>query len=225
MGETYIVFPSQGAQRDRVHVLVEDERERDDKVEEAESFGAEVEREDLDRVRDGERTERERVRRRKEKDEHNDGVARRDRPMLRILCKTDRLRHVAQHHQTGRGEDEDSTPETVHGVRGVQSREETPDLDGAVDDELSARIGDADLVQDFGEVVREETVAGPLGEEGHGDDDAHTFAVSRGRDERFPADVGRDGAVELEGGLDFLEFKLHDGVLSTWISVRRKQNL
>ena len=205
--------------------MVEDERERDNKVEQAQSFGAEVERQDLDRVRDGERTERERIRRRKEKDERNDGVSRRDRPMLRILCKTDRLRHVAQRHQTGRAEDEDSTPETVHGVRGVQSRDETPDLEDTVDEELSARIGDADLVQDFGEVVREETVAGPLGEEGHGDDDAHAFTVSWGRDERFPADVGGDGPVELEGGLDFLEFELHDGVLSAWISVRRKQSL
>jgi hypothetical protein len=205
--------------------LIEDEREGDDEVEEAEPFGAEVVRQDLDCVGDGERTERERVRRRKEKDEYDDGVARRGRPMLRILCKTDRLRQVARHHQTGRGEDEQSTPETVHRVGGVQSPHETPDLDAAIDEELGARIGNADLVQNFGQVVREETVAGPLGEESHGDDDPHAFSVTRGREERFPADVGSDGPVELEGGLDFLEFELHDGVLSKWISVRWKQSL
>lgn len=102
--------------------------------------------------------------------------------MLRIFRKTDRLRYVAQHHQTGRSKDEASTPESIDRGRCVQSREKTPDLEESVDEELGARTGDADLVQDFGEVVREEAVAGPLGEEGDSDDDPHAFTVTWGRE-------------------------------------------
>ena len=47
---TYIVLPPQRVQRNRVHVLIKDERERDHKVEDTEAFGPEVERQDLDRV-------------------------------------------------------------------------------------------------------------------------------------------------------------------------------
>ena len=78
--------------------MVEYDRNRDDKTEKREPFGAEVERQDLDRVRDGERIERERVRRRKQEDKHDDGVARRNRAMLCILGETDRLCHVGQRH-------------------------------------------------------------------------------------------------------------------------------
>ena len=131
------------------------------------------------------------------------------------------MRHVEQGHETGRGEEEESTPKTVDSVRGIQSADETPDLEDAVDEELGTRIGDTDLVQDFGEIVRNETVPGPLGEEGDGDDDAHAFAVARGHDERFPANVGRNGPVELKGGLDFVELELHDRILSVRISVCR----
>ena len=194
--------------------MVKDECEGYGEVEETESFGTERERQDLDCVGDDERAKREGVRRRKEKDERNDGVSRCDRAVLGVFCETYCLCHVEEHHQAGRGEEEESTPETVDGVRGVQSQDKTPDLDHAVDKKLSASIGDADLVQDFGEVVREETVAGPLGKEGDGDDDVHAFTIAWGREERFPTDIGGNGLIELEGSLDFVEFKLHHRILS-----------
>ena len=91
-------------------------------------------------------------------------------------------------------------------------------MEGAVDEQLGAPIGDPDLVQDFGEVVREESVSRPLGEESYSDDDAHAFAVSWGREERFPADVGGGGLVELESSLDFVELELYDRILSEYFN-------
>ena len=146
---THIVFPPQRVQRDRVHVLVKYERDRDDKIEEAEALGTEMEWQDLDCVRNGERGERERIRRRIEKDECDHGVARCGRPVLSIFCKAYRLCHVEQRHQTCRGEDEGSTAVTIEGGRGVQPVDEAPDLDHAVDKQLRARTRDADLVQHF----------------------------------------------------------------------------
>ena len=42
-------------------------------------------------------------------------------------------------------------------------------------------------------------------EEGDGDDDGHTLPVTRSGPESRPANVGRDGAVELDASLDLVE--------------------
>lgn len=58
---THVVLPADVLQRDRVHVLVEDERDGDREVEHVEALGAQRERQDLDRVRHDERRERQAV--------------------------------------------------------------------------------------------------------------------------------------------------------------------
>jgi hypothetical protein len=59
--KTYVVFPAERVERDRVDVLVEDEREGDDKVEDGEALGAELVGEDFERVGNDERGEGETV--------------------------------------------------------------------------------------------------------------------------------------------------------------------
>lgn len=77
---------------------------------------------------------------------------------------------------------------------------------------LCVVVLDADEGQNLVEIVRGKAVAGPLGEEGNGDDDAHTSPVARGGDERLPTDIRGDLTVEGEGGLDLLEFVFHERI-------------
>jgi hypothetical protein len=58
---THIVLPRNVVKRNRVDVLVEDERERDGEVEDVEALGTNGERQDLDGVRDDERSKRKAV--------------------------------------------------------------------------------------------------------------------------------------------------------------------
>lgn len=55
---------------------------------------------------------------------------------------------------------------------------------------LNRRIGNADSVEHSAEVVGDETVPGPLREEGNGDDDAHTASVACLHEERLVTNVG-----------------------------------
>lgn len=55
---------------------------------------------------------------------------------------------------------------------------------------LNGRIGDPDGVKYLAEVVRDEAVTGPLGEEGDGNDNAQTTSVSWVHEERLVANVG-----------------------------------
>ena len=54
---TYVVFPCNGIEGDRVDVLVEDERDRNDEVEDVETLSTKAVWQDLDSVHDDERRE------------------------------------------------------------------------------------------------------------------------------------------------------------------------
>jgi hypothetical protein len=129
-----------------------------------------------------------------------------------------------EHANAGRDEEE-ATARAVDHERGTDSPEQVPNLKNTVDEELDRRVGDANRVEDLVEVVGDETVAGPLGEESERDDDAHTLAVAGGHDERLVADVGGDGAIELDGSLNFLVLVLHERVLVVAVSVVVRERL
>lgn len=214
LSATYVVLPSQGVKCDRVDVLIKDEGERNDKVEDVEPFGTEVVWQDFDRVRDDEGRERNVVCSIEEEDECNDSMSSCSGLMLSILGEANRLCRVEQGHQTSRKQEEEAATQTVDHQRREHGPAQVPDLQDTVDEELSACTGDTDLVEDLGQVVRDETITRPLREEGHGDDDAHALAVSGGGNERLPADILSDRTFELEGGFDFLEFILYERVRS-----------
>ena len=110
-------------------------------------------------------------------------------PMQRKLRRTHRLhREEDRHARRGRQEQEPAPPAVDLEARKHRPAQ-VPDREDAGDEQLDLCVRDADRVEDLGEVVRDEAVAGPLGEPGDRDDDAHPLAVAGGRDERFPADV------------------------------------
>lgn len=55
---THVVLPTNVAECDRVDILVEDERKRDGEVEDVETLGTEMERQNLDGIGNDQRSER-----------------------------------------------------------------------------------------------------------------------------------------------------------------------
>ena len=110
-------------------------------------------------------------------------------PMQRKLRRTHRLhREEDRHARGGRQEQEPAAPAVDLEARKHRPAQ-VPDREDAGDEQLDFRVRDADRVEHLGEVVRDEAVAGPLGEPGGRDDDAHPLAVAARGDEGLPADV------------------------------------
>jgi len=98
------------------------------------------------------------------------------------------------------------------------SDKQVPDLETTVDDILSVGVGVANSVQSLVEVVRHDTVTGPLGEEARCDTDEHAVAVTLCLPEDRPA-LRLELLLELESGVDFLDFELDELVLLVSIGV------
>lgn len=140
-------------------------------------------------------------------------------PVKRIRSRTGGLHREENGHAGGGGDEEQTTASTINHEGGEHGPGEVPDGEDALNEELDSPAGDADCVENLGKVVRDETIARPLREEGQGDNDPHTLTIARSREERLVADIGGDGAVELDGGLDFLELVLDERVLLVTIGV------
>ena len=93
---TDVVLPSEGVQRDRVHILVKNERDRHHKGKDVEPLGAEAERQNLDRVRHDERRKRDIVRGVKQKYERDHRMSGCSGPVLGVLGKAHRLGRVKE---------------------------------------------------------------------------------------------------------------------------------
>jgi hypothetical protein len=87
------------------------------------------------------------------------------------------------------------------------------DLQDTVDEELFTLTGDSDTVKDFGEVVRDETVTGPLREKGDSDNNPHSLEITLSLEQ---GDVGRlclGLLFDPQSFLDFLVFELDQWVV------------
>jgi len=144
---------------------------------------------------------------------------------LRVNGGASSLETEHDDHTGARGQEQDTTTDPVNHKRGEESPEQVPDLKDTVDEELDGGINDADGYEDLVEVVGDETVTRPLGEESKGDDDPHASPVSRGGEEGLPADGRCDLAIELDGGLDFLEFIPDKGIFPVTVGVVVRQDV
>ena len=98
-------------------------------------------------------------------------------------------------------------------------------MEDAVDKELNRRIGDANGVEYFGEVVGDEAISGPLGEPSESEDNRQTLTVTRGLNQGRPTNGSSNGPVEIDGGLDFFVFELNETILFVSIGVVVGQDL
>ena len=92
----------------------------------------------------------------------------------RARCEDD---ECPQHANT-RKEPESTTTSTVDHDRSKNGGEEVEDLQNAVDQGLMERIGDANGVEDKGQVIRDDTASRPLGD--HGNEKCHSKSLSVG---------------------------------------------
>jgi len=220
-----VVLPPNGSEGDRVNVLVEDEGEGDDEVENVETLGTNRVGQDFDGVGDDERGEGNIVETVVEEDESNDCVAGGFVLVEGVLGGANGLEQEHDEHASGRGQEKLSTTETFAHEGSGYCDEQIPDLETTIDTELGEWVGDTDGVENFGKVVRNETVAGPLREEGEGNDDPHAAEVTTGGEEGFVANVGGDGTIKLDSSLDFLEFVSNEGVSIVTTSVPESEDL
>jgi hypothetical protein len=117
-------------------------------------------------------------------------------------------------HSDSTGQEQESSSESVdhHGTEdggGVVS-----ELQDSVDEGSGLGLGDTDRDEDRVQVVRDETVTGPLGEEGDGDNDPHPLQVTPTLEQAEPARALSGFPLEVDGGLAFVEFVLGKRVRS-----------
>ena len=124
-----------------------------------------------------------------EEDERDDGVRGGLGAVEGVLRRADGLHGEEDRHADTRDQEEEATADALDLERGEHGPAQVPDGEDTSDEQLDVRVGDADRVEDLVQVVRDETVPGPLREPGNGDDDAHPLAVALGRDEGLPANV------------------------------------
>lgn len=117
-------------------------------------------------------------------------------------------------HSDGTGQEQESSSESVdhHGTKdggGVVG-----ELQDSVDEGSGLGLGDTDRDEDRVQVVRDETVTGPLGEEGDGDNDPHPLQVTPALEQAEPGRALRSLLLKLDGGLALVELVLGERVRS-----------
>ena len=127
--------------------------------------------------------------------------------MLHVLRGADGPNDEGAQH-TGSGEKEElATTDLVDEEAHRHSDEQVPDLKNTVDDILGKDISIAELIENLVDIVRDKTVAGPLGEEARGHHDDHTVTVALGADEFFPS-IALEFLLESDCVADLGQLKL-----------------
>lgn len=132
---------------------------------------------------------------------------------LRREPKANGLGGPENDHADSAGQEQRTTTNALDEETSCNCDRKIPDLQNTVNEELSRRVRDANRVEDLVKVVGNKTVARPLREESNGNNDSDTPAVTWSREERLPANVSSDSAIEVKSCLNLLKFVLHKGVL------------
>lgn len=200
----------------RVNVLIEEQRDIDSEERDRKTLGANVVRQDLHTVADQKTRPGEIIGEVVDVDHGDDAVCGRLGSRNGISCRADGPDDESDEHSRGRDEEQaaaaDLVDEETHGQRDC----EVEDLQHAVDEILRYRVGVAYVVEDFGDIITDKSVTGPLAEKTGSQKDEETVAVAFGSDEFEPAGFV-EFFLEAEGVADFDEFELDDFVL--WVAV------
>ena len=101
------------------------------------------------------------------------------------------IRYVDNHHTEGGDEEHFATADFVDQERASNCNYPSPDTKSAVDLKLLLLICNTNLIEDFGEVVGDDGVAGPLREEAKSDEDQETVTIAFGFEEFKDAVPGK----------------------------------
>jgi len=211
-----IVLPLNVLESNWVDVVVEEESQVDEHEHDGHTTSTDLEWENLDGVTDKETGPSQVVTGIVEEDESDDGVTGSLGAVVGSVLGGDCPWNEHDEHTTSGGQEERTTTGTIDSESHRGSDKHVPDVENTVDDKLGVCIGDTNLVENGVDVVGNERVTRPLGEETGENADNHTMTVTLGGPEL------RDtlGKLGLEGNslLDLLEFekdKLVLGVSTT----------
>jgi hypothetical protein len=198
-----VVLPPEGLEGDGVGVLIEDDGTHDGEIHDGETLGADEEGQDLDGVGDEEGSVGDGVETVEDEDEGEEGAACTD--VLGILVGSGHGGDdgVGDQHTSGGDDEEGATTGAFDVQGGGDGDDEVVDGEDTVDEGLIVGVGDADTVEDLGEVVRDKTVSRPLGEDTNADDDPHAATISGSAEEIEPADAS-SLSLESKSLLDFI---------------------
>jgi len=219
-----VVLPLDGVEGDGVDVLVEEEGNVDHEEDDGHALGADVVGQDLDRVADQQAGPGQVVEDVVDED-HGDDTLACARVALDLRGPGQRSPDdKGQEHAGGGDEEEGAASDAVDEETLADGDDHVDDLEDTVDDELGLGVGDADLLEDNVDVVRDETVAGPLGEKTDGEQDDQTVTVALGLDQFHPA-VTLEFGLELESVLDLLHLEQDNFILHVTVGVNVGKNL
>jgi hypothetical protein len=154
-----VVLPLDGLEGNGVDVVVEEESEIDAQEHDSHTLGTDVVRQNLNRVSDQETREGDVVEDVVDEDESHDRVC------SSVSCsnleagRTDSLDNESAHHTSGRDQEKSATADLVDKETLSDSDDHVDNLQDAVDDKLSVGVGDANLVENESEVVRNQAVS------------------------------------------------------------------
>ena len=136
-----------------------------------------------------------------------------------VTSRADSLEDKEEQHANTRGDKKDPSSDPFDEEGSSNSPRQIPNLEDTIDEELDGCIGDTDSLEHFGEVVRDETITGPLGKPSDGENDRQTLTITGGPDQGRPTNGCSNSPVEIDCGLDFFVLVLNEGVLFVTVGV------
>lgn len=133
-------------------------------------------------------------------------------------------RYVDNEHAERRNEEHSATTKLVNHKRCTDGNDPTPNSETAVDNQLFLLRRDSDLVEDLEEIIRDDPVSRPLGEEAEADENKETMSVTLGLDE-FEDGVPSVFLFEGKGGLDFFKDELDRNIVDIIESIIMRHDL
>lgn len=219
-----VVLPADALERDRVQVVVEEERQVDAHEQDRHSTGTDLVGQNLDGVADQQAGPGQIVAGEVQEDQGDDGGTGRLGSVLNRVLGSDGPADKHDAHTTGGDEEKRATTGLVDGECHAAGDEHVPDVEAAVDDVLGFRVLNADLRQDVSDVVRHERVARQLREETGADADKHAVAVTARSPQLRDADLGHL-QLDGEGLLDLGVLVLNQLVVPVAVGVVARQDV
>jgi hypothetical protein len=121
-------------------------------------------------------------------------------------------RYVDNEHAKRGNEEHSTTTKLVDNKRCRDGNDPTPNSETAVDNKLFLLRRNSDLVEDLEEIIRDDSVSRPLGEEAEANENQETMSVTLGLDE-FEEGVTSVFLFECKGGFDFFVDELDGDIV------------
>lgn len=219
-----VVFPAKVVKTNGVDLLVENQSDLNKQVHQHETLGADVEWKNLDGVGNQKTGPGEVVSGGVDENHSNDGLSGSWVAVDSELSRAHRPNSERNKHTTSGSKEKRTTTKLVYSKGHTERNEPVVDRQTTVDLELSILAGDTDGVEDNSEVVRNQSVTGPLREQTSSHQQEKTMPVTLGGNKLTPS-AGCDGLFEGNSLSDLGVLELNERILFVTIGVVLGENL